>query len=150
MTTCVRTAVYGLVGSRASRGPAGAKAATRRAGGVGQLMFGSNGTGVHAEHPSSRALYSILLPLGPRREWTADSFSSSSPCRLLPARMLSWCPALGTKKRRPGVDTTVDPHYSRYMSNTNRIAAGILASPSHALFGAWLASLCFALGCAAN
>lgn len=64
--------------------------------------------------------------------------------------MLSWCPALGTKKRHKHVDTTVDPHYSRYMSNTNRIAATILASPSHALFGAWLAALCFTLGCAAN
>lgn len=40
--------------------------------------------------------------------------------------------------------------YNVDMTNTNRIAAAILASPSHALFGAWLASLCFALGCAAN
>lgn len=106
---------------KASRKPANAARVTRRADGVGQPMFGSNGTVVHAEHPSSRSLWSILPLLKPRREWTADSFCAPSPCRLLLARMLSWCPALGTKKRHPGVDTTVDPHYSRYVPNTNRI-----------------------------
>ncbi len=32
----------------------------------------------------------------------------------------------------------------------NKLISSVLASPSHALFGAWLASLTFALGCAVN
>lgn len=32
----------------------------------------------------------------------------------------------------------------------NKLISSVLASPSHALFGAWLASFAFALGCAAN
>lgn len=101
----------------ASRKAASAARVTRRADGVGQRVFDCGNTAASAEHPSSRSVWSILLPLEPRRQWTADSFSLPSPCHLLLARMLSWCPALGTKKRHQGVDTTVDPHYSRYMSN---------------------------------
>lgn len=32
----------------------------------------------------------------------------------------------------------------------NKLISHVLANPSHALFGAWLASLTFALACAAN